>query len=119
MSPRRRRDKAEFTGEAEVPREIAQEFNDDRLTRIEAKLDGVATAVAGLSAQFTASSQRLDEHIERDEHLFHGNGKAGLITAVDRLTQWKKSIYWIVGAALTLGSAPSVADLVKSFLVTK
>lgn len=82
------------------------------LERIEGKLDDLAV----LPAQMEGLDKRLDEHIERDEDILHGNGQPGLVKDVDRLKQWRKSIYWMVGAVLTLASAPSLAEIVRFLL---
>ncbi|MGA7540356.1 MAG: hypothetical protein WBW93_16490 [Steroidobacteraceae bacterium] len=63
------------------------------LERVEGKLD----ALTPLPEQMRGISKRLDEHIDRDEQIFHGNnGTPGLIREVDRLKQWRKSLYFLV-----------------------
>lgn len=76
------------------------------LSRIESKLDSLAP----LPAKMDAIGQRLDDHIEKDEHLFNGNGSPGLVKDVDRLKQWQKSIFWWVGIAV---ASPVLAEAAK------
>ena len=76
------------------------------LARIESKLDSLAP----LPATMDAIGKRLDEHIEKDEHLFNGNGSPGIVKDVDRLKQWKKAVFWWVGIAV---ASPVLAEVIK------
>lgn len=71
---------------------------------MEAKIDGLVIDMAVVKAM----RERVDEHHEK----LYGNGQPGLLKDVDRLKQWKKSLYWIVGV---LGSA-TAGDLFSSFM---
>ena len=81
-------------------------MSEERLIRIESKLEEVRIGMGELKAM----RERLDEHIEKDEHLFNGNGSPGLVKDVDRLKQWKKSIFWWVGIAV---ASPVLAEAAK------
>lgn len=88
-------------------------MSEERLIRIESKLEEVRIGMGELKA----IRERLDEHIEKDEHLFNGNGSPGIVKDVDRLKQWKKSIFWWVGIAIAspvLGEAAKFAITVLS-----
>lgn len=62
-------------------------YLDAWLTRIERKVDAIATVTAELPNLRT----RLDEHVAMDERMFHGDGSSpGLVKDVDRLKQWRK-----------------------------
>ena len=83
-------------GDAEVPRDLELGRSDampgqlgDWMARVEGKLDKLADDMAALNAMRV----RVDEHHER----LYGNGQPGIIKDVDRLKQWKQSLYWLVG----------------------
>lgn len=77
------------------------------MERMESKMDGVRADVADLKAM----RAQVEEHHER----IYGNGQPGIIKDVDRLKQWRKAIFWWIGAAV---SAPVLADVIKT-LVSK
>lgn len=82
-------------------------MSEERLARMEEKIDGLVLDMATVKAM----RSQVEEHHER----IYGNGQPGLIKDVDRLKQWKKSLYWLVGL---LGTA-TAGDFISSFVGKK
>jgi len=83
----------------------------ERLQTWMERLEGKVDRLGAEMAQLSAVKDRVDEHHER----IYGNGQPGLVKDVDRLKQWRKSLYWMVGV---LGSA-TVGDFLSRIWGTK
>lgn len=74
------------------------------MDRVEGKLDKLTADMAAM----TTLQSRVEDHQER----IYGNGQPGLVKDVDRIKQWRKSLYWLVGI---LGSA-TAGDFLSRFI---
>lgn len=80
--------------------------------RLEVWMERMERKVDGLRADMETVKVMKDRVEEHHESLY-GNGKPGLVLDVDRIKQWRKSIFWWVGVALALSSSPVIAQIVK------
>ena len=77
----------------------SQTQRDDRLERIETKVDQILV----ISTQFQALKEAFDEHVIEDRSIFLGNGQPGLIKQVDRLEQKMQNWTWWSRSVVGLG----------------
>lgn len=82
-------------------------YSDDQIKSIIEQTTSAAVNAA-VNAVVNAERERdarVDEQLEKHEHLLYGNGKEGLITKIDRIEQLVKpvsSIGWRILEVLTI-----------------